>query len=102
MTMLLALTRRRVREHAVHKDVETSHARLLRTLRARGDAGGAAELESAAIAGHQRWAAAGELDALRTVAMVMAGGAQHLVVLRDALGARPLTEAFETAAEPIP
>ena len=46
-----------------------------------------AELEGAAIAGHQlmgrRLLA---LDALRTVAAVMAGGAQHLVVLRHALG----------------
>ncbi|MGI8779400.1 MAG: ferritin-like domain-containing protein [Solirubrobacteraceae bacterium] len=56
-----------------------------------------AELEGAAIMGHllmgRRLVA---LDALRTVATVMAGGAQHLVVLRDALGQTPLTQTFET------
>ena len=56
-----------------------------------------AGLEDAAIAGHQlmgrRLLA---LDALRTVAAVMAGGAQHLVVLRHALGQTPLTLAYET------
>ena len=36
------------------------------------------------------------LDALRTVAMVMAGGAQHLVVLRDALGENASHKAFES------
>ena len=54
------------------------------------------ELETAAIAGQQ---ALGRelvnLDALRTVAMVMAGGAQHLVVLRDLLDEKPLTKVFE-------
>ena len=46
-----------------------------------------AELEGAAIAGHQLMGRRLlELDALRTVAAVMAGGAQHLVVLRHALG----------------
>jgi len=29
---------------------------------------------------------------------VMAGGAQHLVVLRDALGSAPLTLAYETGS----
>jgi hypothetical protein len=38
------------------------------------------------------------LDALRTVAMVMAGGAQHLVVLRDLLDERPLTKVFENGS----
>ena len=37
-----------------------------------------------------------QLDALRTVAAVMAGGAQHLVVLRHALGQTELTHAYET------
>jgi len=58
-----------------------------------------AGLEGAAIAGHQimgrRMRA---LDALRTVAAVMAGGAQHLVVLRRALGASALTKTYETGA----
>ena len=54
------------------------------------------ELETAAIAGQQALARQlTSLDALRTVAMVMAGGAQHLVVLRDLLDERPLSIAFE-------
>jgi hypothetical protein len=80
-----------VRSHATAADLE-------RLLPGFGDAGREAtlrvlaELESAAIAGHQglgRRIAA--LDALRTVASVMAGGAQHRVILRDALGLEPLT-----------
>ena len=35
------------------------------------------------------------LDALRTVAMVMAGGAQHLVVLRNLVDEKPLMKGFE-------
>ena len=58
-----------------------------------------AELEGAAIAGHQLMGRRiSALDALRTVAAVMAGGAQHLVVLRDALGQEPLTTSFESGA----
>jgi hypothetical protein len=94
-TMLFALTVP-VREHAGPDDLEA----LLPGLRDSGrrDALQAlAELEGAAIAGHQlmgrRLLA---LDALRTVAVVMAGGAQHLVVLRHALGRTPLTRAYET------
>jgi hypothetical protein len=94
-TMLFALTVP-VREHAGPDDVDAlvpglrggSRRAALRAL---------AELEGAAIAGHQligrRLA---ELDALRTVAVVMAGGAQHLVVLRHELGNTALTRAFET------
>ena len=56
-----------------------------------------AELERAAIAGHQvlgrRLQA---LGALRTVAEVMGGAAQHLVVIRDALGREPLGERYDT------
>jgi hypothetical protein len=94
-TMLFALTVP-VREHAGPDDLDA----LLPGLR---DAGrrdalrGLAELEGAAIAAHQlmgrRLLA---LDALRTVAAVMAGGAQHLVVLRNALAETPLTHAYET------
>jgi hypothetical protein len=94
-TMLFALTVP-VREHARRGDLDA----LLPGLRdaARRDAlRQLSELEGAAIAGHQlmgrRLLA---LDALRTVAGVMAGGAQHLVVLRHALGERPLTHAYET------
>jgi hypothetical protein len=96
-TMLFALTVP-VREHADADDLDE----LVPGLR---DAGprealrALADLEGAAIAGHQligrRLRA---LDALRTVAAVMAGGAQHLVVLRDALGERPLTYAFESGS----
>ena len=94
-TMLFALTVP-VREHAGPRDLEA-------VLPGLADAGRRdalerlAELERAAIAGHQlmgrRLVA---LDGLRTVAAVMAGGAQHLVVLRDALGSKALTRAFES------
>ena len=94
-TMLFALTVP-VREHAGPGDLEAllpglhgaSRRAALRDL---------AALEGAAIEGHQligrRLVA---LDALRTVAAVMAGAAQHLVVLRHALGQAPLTHAYET------
>jgi hypothetical protein len=94
-TMLFALTVP-VREHAGPGDVEAllpglsgaSRRDALREL---------AALEGAAIEGHQligrRLIA---LDALRTVAAVMAGAAQHLVALRDALGQTPLTHTYET------
>ena len=54
-----------------------------------------AELEGAAIAGHQVLARRlHAVDILRTAGMVMGGAAQHLVVLRTDLG-RPPTRAFE-------
>ncbi|HKH16920.1 MAG TPA: ferritin-like domain-containing protein [Solirubrobacteraceae bacterium] len=94
-TMLFALTVP-VRDRARPDDLDA----LLPGLREAGrrDALRAlAELEGAAIAAHQlmgrRLLA---LDALRSVAAVMAGGAQHLVVLRDALAEAPLTHAYET------
>jgi len=96
-TMLFALPVP-VREHAGPGDVDE----LLPGLRGAGRAEALralADLEGAAIAGHhligRRLRA---LDALRTVAGVMAGGAQHLVVLRDALGEDELTRAFETGS----
>ena len=96
-TMLFSLTVP-VREHAAPRDLDalvpglrgSGRRQALRAL---------AELEGAAIAGHQLMARRLQaLDALRTVAVVMAGGSQHLVVLRDALGARELTHAFETGS----
>jgi hypothetical protein len=96
-TMLFALTVP-VREHAAPGDVDAlvpglrgaSRREALRAL---------AALEGAAIAGHQLMGRRlAELDPLRTVATVMAGGAQHLVVLRDALGEPALTRAFETGS----
>jgi hypothetical protein len=93
-TMLFALTVP-VREHATGADL---HA-LMPGLRGAGRSAVLADLaalEGAAIAGQQRL---GErlqaLDALRSVATVMAAGAQHLVVLRGALDERPVTRAFE-------
>lgn len=94
-TLLFALTVP-VREHAGPEDLEAlvpglRGASRLDALRALAD------LEGAAIAGHQligrRLRA---LDALRTVATVMAGGAQHLVALRDALGREPLAVVYES------
>jgi hypothetical protein len=94
-TMLFALTVP-VREHAGPSDLDA----LLPGLRdaPRRDAlRRLAELEGAEIAGHQLMARRlVALDALRTVATVMASGAQHLVVLRHALGRTPLTHAYET------
>jgi Ferritin-like domain len=96
-TMLFALTVP-VREHAAPGDLDELVPRL------RGASRGAAlralaELEKAAIAGHQLMGRRMQaLDALRTVAAVMAGGAQHLVVLRDALGNSPVTRAFESGS----
>ena len=96
-TMLQALTVP-ARRHAGPADLDA----LLPGLRG----GGArealrllAELEGAAIAGHQLMGRRLEaLDALRTVASVMAGGAQHLVVLRRALGRAELTLTYETGS----
>jgi Ferritin-like domain len=98
-TMLFALTVP-VRAHAGPDDVDAlvpglRGAGRRETLRA------LAELEGAAIAGHQligRRLGEHALDALRTVAAVMAGGAQHLVVLRHALGDATLTRAFESGS----
>ena len=94
-TMLFALTVP-VRERAGREDLDAVLPDLRRADR-REALEALAELEGAAIAGHQlmgrRMAA---LDALRTVATVMAGGAQHLVVLRHALGEPALTKTYET------
>ena len=93
-TMLLGLTVPVLR-HAAQKDVED----LMPGFEALGRDGALAallELEEAAIAGQQGLARRLiALDALRTVAMVMAGGAQHVVVLRDVLHRTPLTTGFE-------
>jgi hypothetical protein len=93
-TMLFALTVP-VREHAGPEDLDA----LLPGLRQAGRADALralAELEGAAIGGAQRMGARLQaLDALRTVATVMAGAAQHLVVLRHALGQEPLTDTYE-------
>lgn len=94
-TMLFALTVP-VRERAGREHLEAVLPSLHRAGR-REALQGLAELEGAAIAGHQLMGRRlGALDALRTVATVMAGGAQHLVVLRHALGAQPLTMTYET------
>ncbi len=94
-TMLFALTVP-VRERASAQDLEALVPGLRHAGR-REALQDLAALEGAAITGHLlmggRLAA---LDALRTVASVMAGGAQHLVALRDALGQTPLTQTFET------
>jgi hypothetical protein len=85
-----------VRQHATEADL---HALIPGLRRADRDEalGALAELEAAAIAGHQAIGRRVEaLDAVRSVATVMAGGAQHLVVLRDALGEQPVTKAFES------
>ena len=96
-TMLFALTVP-VREHAVDADLDELAPRLRGASRRQALAA-LAELEGAAIAGHQLMGRRlGELDALRTVAAVMAGAAQHRVVLRRALGDTPLTRAFESGS----
>jgi hypothetical protein len=96
-TMLFALTVP-VREHAAANDVDALVPGLRGASR-RGALRALAELEGAAIAGHQLMGRRlVELDALRTVAAVMAGGAQHLVVLRDALGNTALTRTYETGS----
>jgi hypothetical protein len=94
-TMLFALTVP-VREHATEADLDALIPGLRRARREQALAR-LAELEGAAIAGHQllgrRLRA---LDALRSVATVMAGGAQHLVVLRSTIGDEPVTRAFDS------
>jgi hypothetical protein len=94
-TMLFALTVP-VREHATEADLQALIPGLRRA--GRDEAWQRlAELERAAIAGHQLLGRRlGALDALRSVATVMAAGAQHLVVIRHALGDEPVTKAFET------
>ena len=94
-TLLFALTVP-VREHATEADL---HALVPGLRRADRDEAlrAVVELEAAAIAGHQSMGRRLEaLDALRSVATVMAAGAQHLVVLRDALGQMPTTKPFES------
>jgi hypothetical protein len=96
-TMLFALTVP-VREHASARDLEALVPELRGASR-RDTLRALAELEGAAIAGHQEIGRRlTELDALRTVAAVMAAGAQHLVVLRGALGNSVLTHAYETGS----
>jgi ferritin-like protein len=94
-TMLQALTVP-VRDHAGAAELDALLPGL-RTAGRREALRGLAELENAAIAGQQvmgrRLRA---LDALRTVATVMAGGAQHLVVLRAYLGESSSTKTFES------
>src|SRR5687768_5429247 len=96
-TMLFALTVP-VREHAAPGELDAL-APGVRDSGRRAALRALAELEGAAIAGHQLMARRlRALDALRTVAVVMAGGSQHLVVLRHVLGERDLTNAFETGS----
>jgi hypothetical protein len=94
-TMLFALTVP-VREHASEADLDALIPGLGRA--GRDEAWERlAELEGAAIAGHQLLGRKLQaLDALRSVATVMAGGAQHLVAIRHALSDVPVTTAFET------
>jgi hypothetical protein len=94
-TMLFALTVP-VREHAAEADLQAVLPGIRRLDRAAA-LQRLAELEQATIAAHQTLGRRlGALDALRSVATVMAGAGQHLVVLRRALGEEPVTEAFET------
>jgi hypothetical protein len=94
-TLLFALTVP-VREHAGESDLQALIPGLRRAGREQALAR-LAELEGAAIAGHQQLGRRlRALDALRSVATVMAGGAQHLVVLRSALGDEPVTRVFES------
>ena len=94
-TLLFALTVP-VREHATRDDLDALLPGLRRA-EPREALADLAALEGAAIAGHQlvgRKLIA--LDALRSVATVMAAGAQHLVALRHALGETQLTHTYET------
>jgi hypothetical protein len=94
-TMLFALTVP-VREHATEADLQELIPGLRRAGREEALAQ-LAELEGAAIAGYQQLGRRlRALDALRSVATVMAGGAQHLVVLRSALRDEPVTRPFES------
>jgi rubrerythrin len=94
MTMTLALTLE-VRRHAVHKDLDNLMPGF-EALGRRATLEALLELETAAVAGQQGLARElADLDTLRTVAMVMAGGAQHLVVLRRLLDEKPHTSVSE-------
>jgi hypothetical protein len=94
-TMLFALTVP-VREHAGEADLRALMPGLRRA-EPEAVLADLAALESAAIAGHQLMARRlGALDALRSVATVMAAGAQHLVVLRQSLGREPAAQALVT------
>jgi hypothetical protein len=94
-TVLFALTVP-VREHATDADLQALMPGLRRAGREEAWER-LAELEGAAIAGHQLLGRRLQaLDALRSVATVMASGAQHLVAIRDALGDEPPTLPFET------
>ena len=94
-TLLYALTVP-VREHATEADLQALMPGLGRA-RPEVALTRLAELEGATIAGHQLLGLRlGAVDALRSVATVMAGAAQHLVVLRHALGEEPVTRAFES------
>jgi Ferritin-like domain len=94
-TLLFALTVP-VREHAGEADLQALLPGLRRADRTAA-LGRIAELEQATIAGHQTLGRRLKaLDALRSVATVTAGAAQHLVVLRRALGEEPVTKTFET------
>ena len=101
-TLLFALTVP-VREHATAADLDALLPGLARGGR-RAALAGLAELEGAAIAGHQLMGRdLVALDALRSVATVMAGGAQHLVALRHAAWpSRRSPGLTKAAAEPIP
>jgi Ferritin-like domain len=96
-TLLFALTVP-VREHAGPDDLDALVPGLPGADR-RAALHALTALEEDAIAGHQLIGARlRALDALRTVAAVMAGGAQHLVVLRHALGETALTRVYETGS----
>ena len=94
MTMTLALTLE-VRRHAAGKDLDNLMPGF-EALGRRETLEALLELETAAVAGQQALARdMVDRDTLRTVAMVMAGGAQHLVVLRRLLDEKPHTLVFE-------
>ena len=94
-TLLFALTVP-VRDHAGEADLQAVAPGIRRADRAVA-LQRLAELEQATIAAHQTLGRRLEaLDALRSVATVMAGASQHLVVLRRHLGEEPVTKVFET------
>jgi Ferritin-like domain len=94
-TLLFALTVP-VREHAGEADLQAVAPGLRRAGR-EAALQRLLELEEATIAAHQSLGRRLEaLDALRSVATVMAGAAQHLVVIRRALEDEPVTRTFES------
>jgi rubrerythrin len=94
-TLLFALTVP-VREHAGAADLQAVLPGLRRASRD-GTLERLAELEGATIAAYETLGRrVRALDALRSVATVMAGGAQHLAVLRATRGGQPVTRVFET------